>query len=246
MFAAMFLAAIAGGPACWDIFDGALSRRAAASHPAYVSYDSRQRLIDDNLPLMNSTAHIEYRDDGVARVTDSRFDDEPFVTRRADPGPPELGPYGKDRISWLPVEDVQVPMRVIGDVHAHGSVRCVLADTETYKGHETYRLIFENTPHDRPAVKSIWIDTRSRDIWKVIVSGYVVFTDVADSPLTDFQVELGYAGPYLVVRHVTWAYRLHEFSQYEDLFGEYYFTGFRFPPSMPAAIFAQKSSNAKE
>jgi hypothetical protein len=88
----------------------------------------------------------------------------------------------------------------------------------------------------------MWVDTKSKDIWKLIVSGYVIFADIPEKPLTDFQVELGYAGPYLVVNHVTWAYRLRSYSQYENLFGEYYFTGFDFPASLPNSLFAESST----
>ncbi|HEY8314380.1 MAG TPA: hypothetical protein VIG51_09430 [Candidatus Baltobacteraceae bacterium] len=245
MFATVLLAAALGAPACWDIYDGALRHRAAAAHPAYVSYDERQQLIDDNFLLVSSSAHVEYRDDGVARVMDTRFNNEPFVTRRADPGPPELGPYGKDRESWLPVDELQMPLRVIGDVRAHGDIQCVLAGSEVYKGHNTYHLVFQNTPRDRPAVKAMWVDTRSKDIWKLVVSGFVVFTDMETPPLTDFEVELRYAGPYLVVDHVTWKYRLREYSQYDNLFGEYYFTGFDFPPSLPDSLFAQGTAGGE-
>ncbi|MGZ3497802.1 MAG: hypothetical protein ACXWNK_15175 [Vulcanimicrobiaceae bacterium] len=246
MFASVILAVVLGAPACWDVFDGALRHRAAAPHPEYVVYDVRQSLIDDNLPLMSSRAHVEYRDDGLARVSDSRFDDEPFVTRRTDPGPPELGPYAKDRLSWLPANELQMPLPVIADVRAHADLTCRIAETPVYKGHTTYHLVFPNAPADRPSVKEMWVDTQTQDIWKVIVSGYVVFTDREGAqPLTNFEVELAYAGPYLVVDHVTWSLRLRQYSQWDQLFGEYYFSGFNFPKAMPDSWFATGDSSNK-
>lgn len=239
MFATLVLAAMVGTPPCWDVYDTALRRRAAAAHPAYVTYDEYISLIANDQQIVRSTAHIDYRDDGVARVSDTRFDNDPFVTLTTDPGPPELGPYGEGRLSWLPLESVDsARMRVIGDVHAHGTRSCTLRGVVAYHGHRTYRVIIGNTPLDRPAVKELLIDTQSFDIWKVVARGFVLFKGTDSTPpLTDFQVELGYAGPYLVVDHVTWHYRLRQYSQYDRLFGEYYFSDFDFPKSMPATLF---------
>ena len=239
MLATLLLAATMGTPPCWEVYDAAVRRRAAAAHPAYVTYDERISLIANDQQIVRSSAHIDYRDDGVARVSDTRFDNDPFVTLTTDPGPPELGPYGGNRLSWLPLGTAgSTPMRVIGDVRAHGNLSCTLRDVVTYRGHRSYRVSIGNVPLDRPAVKELLIDTQSFDIWKLVVRGFVLFTgtDTAAS-LTDFQVEMAYAGPYLVVDHVTWHYRLRQYSQYDRLFGEYYFSDFDFPKSMPAALF---------
>ncbi|MBV9270116.1 MAG: hypothetical protein JO165_03420, partial [Candidatus Eremiobacteraeota bacterium] len=58
-------------------------------------------------------------------------------------------------------------------------------------------------------------------------------------PLANFEVELGYSGPYLMVNHVVWKYRNYEYSQWDDYFGEYYFSDFHFPDKLPAETFAQ-------
>ena len=244
MFATILLSAVLGAPPCWDVYDMALRRRAAAPHPAYVTYNERISLVANDQQLVRSTAHIDYRDDGLARVSDTRFDNDPFVTTTTDPGPPELGPYGDNRLSWLPLEAVDAsPMRVIGDVRAHGNLRCTLGEPISYRGHRSYRVTIGNVPIDRPAVKELLVDTQTYDIWKLTVRGFVLFrgTDTAP-PLTDFEVEMAYAGPYLVVDHVTWGYRLRQYSQYDRLFGEYYFSDFVFPKSLPAALFTVGSS----
>ena len=217
-----------------------MRRRAAAAHPAYVTYNERISLIANEQQLVRSTAHIDYRDDGVARVSDARFANDPFVTHTTDPGPPEIGPYGDSRLSWLPLDPGDTSaMRVIGDVRAHGTLRCTLGDTITYCGHRAYRVSIGNIPLDRPVVKELLVDTTSFDIWKLIVRGFVLFKGTDSAPaLTDFQVEMVYAGPYLVVDHVTWDYRLRQYSQYDRLFGEYYFSDFDFPKSLPPSLFS--------
>jgi len=238
MFATVVLAAALGAPQCWDIFDGALRRSALADHPAFITYNERIAVTADEQTVLYSMAHVDYRDDGTARVEDERFGFQPFITRHAEPGPPELGPYGRDRFSWVPADAVDGSYPIIARVRVQGNVICNLGGIESYKGHQVYHLIFGNTQLDRPTVKEMWVDKGSQDIWKLTVSGYVYFVDMdAPPPLTDFQVELAYAGPYLVVDHVVWAYRRHEFSQYTNYFGEYTLTGFNFPEALPAAYF---------
>lgn len=238
MFATMVLAAGLTGAPCWDVFDAALRHRAAVEHPRYVTYDERTSISEDEQPVVQSGAHVEYRDDGLARVSDDRFDYTPYLTRHQDPGPPELGPYGSDRLTWLPLPQQPQALRVIGWVRTHGGETCEIAGRERYKDHDTYHLVFHGAPTDRPALKAVWIDVQSADIWKVIVSGYLYFFDRTPAPLADFAVELRYAGPYLVVDHVTWSYRERLYDQYAQFFGEYEFTGFRFPNSLPDAYFA--------
>ncbi len=235
MFASVVLAAAMGVPACWDIFDAALRRSAAAAHPAYISYNERIVVTADNQPLLYSSAHVDYRDDGVARVEDERFDYRPYLTRYAEPGPPELGPYGPGRLSWIPHETDGYP--VIANVRSEGNVRCELADVENYKGYLTYHLIFLHTAGDKPTVKEMWVDTTSRDIWKLIVSGPVYFMDANTAALTDFQVELKYVGPYLVVDHVVWEYHRREYSQSANFFGEYTLGGYRLSADAAGIVF---------
>lgn len=246
MLPALFLAAALGSespPRCWDVFDSAVRRSAAAAHPAYVSYDERISVTGDGEQVLYSTAHVDYRDDGTARVEDERFAFAPIVTRQAEPGPPELGPYGAERIAWLPQESLDGGFPVIAAVRAQGKIACDIADVETYKGHQAYHIVFRNTPRNRPGLKELWIDTQSRDIWKLRVTGYVLFVGSQEaSPLTDFQVELEYAGPYLVVDHVVWQYRRREYSQYADYFGEYTLGGFSFPSTLPNSYFRQSGA----
>jgi hypothetical protein len=243
MVHALALAALAGMPPCWDIFDAALRHSATASHPPYVTYSERISVTADREPLLMSLAQVDYRDDGVARVSDERFNYTPFVTRHAEPGPPELGPYGAGRAMWLP-DSTGLP--TIAQVRATGNMTCTIADEESYKSHDTYHLVFGGGTPGRPRLEDLWVDTHSGDIWKLIVSGPVVFLDNPGHPsdLAQFQVELGYSGQYLVVNHVVWSYRRREYSQYVDYFGEYDFTGYAFPAVLPASYFGDDTAAA--
>jgi hypothetical protein len=237
MISLLVLAAAFGMPPCWDVFDAALRHSAASSHPAFVSYDERIRITQDDLRLVQSTAHIDYRDDGVARVQDERFAFRPILTLHEEPGPPVLGPYGQNRDSWLPQTEV---FPTIARVRAQGDMVCRLRDIETYKGHRAYHLTFTGGATNRPSIKALWVDTSSSTIWKLIVSGYVRFADDPSDDtrsLANFEVELGYAGPYLVVNHVVWSYGRHEYSQVSNYFGEYTLSGYSFPQSLPSAYF---------
>lgn len=243
MFPSLVLAAAIGTPPCWDIFDTALRHNATAQHPAYVTYDERIKVTQDNQRLVQSVAHVDYRDDGLARVRDERFDFAPFITRHTEPGPPELGPYGSERETWMPQMQL---MPTIATVRAEGNMTCVFAGVEAYKGHSTYHLQFENRMPQRPALKAMWVDTASGDVWKLIVSGYVHFADDPDAApaLADFEVELAYSGRYLVVDHVVWQYDRREYSQMSRYFGEYTLSGYQFPGSLPASYFGSAAALA--
>lgn len=245
MFGALVLAAVAGAPQCWDIYDAALRHSAAAAHPAYVSYDERVHISEDEQPLVFSRVHVDYRDDGLARVLDERFNFEPFITRHAEPGPPELGPYGNKRDAWLP-QDAKLP--IIADVRAPGSVTCTLAGTGTFKDHTAYHLVFTGGHiAERAAIKEMWVDTTSQDVWKLIVSGPVAFADDPNGvhPLADFEVEFARFGAYVLVDHVIWTYRRREFSQYAMYFAEYTYGGFSFPAQLPASYFAENTTASR-
>jgi hypothetical protein len=241
MIHVLLLAAVGVLPPCWDVFDSALRHSASAAHPPYVTYDERISVLQDGAPLFTSNAHIDYRDDGIARVSDARFNYEPFITRRTEPGPPELGPYGKGRTMWLPDEN---GLPTIAQIRAAGSMTCTIADEEWYKTHDTYHLVFRGAAEDRPTLKDLWVDTRSRDVWKVILTGPVSFWDDPQSTraLAEFQVELGYSGPYLVVNHVVWSLSRREYSQRVTYFGEYTYSGYSFPLAMPASYFGDDTA----
>jgi hypothetical protein len=244
MIHALVLAALGATPPCWDVFDAALRHSASAVHPPYVTYSERILVSEDGAPLMRSVAHVDYRDDGLSRVSDERFNFEPFVTRHAEPGPPELGPYGKGRVMWLPETD---GLPIIAHVRTLGSITCNIADEESYKGHTTYHLVFGGGQAERPALKALWIDTRSHDVWKVILTGPVTFWDDPEHTrgLAEFQVELGYSGPYLVVNHVVWSYTRQQYSQYVNYFGEYTYEEYSFPEALPASYFADAATALK-
>ena len=240
MFATLVLAAALGTPPCWAIFDGALRTSAVAVHPAYVTYDERISITQNDRRWVQSEAFVDYRDgDGLARVRDERYAYEPIVTHHAEPGPPELGPYGPGRELWQPRRQ---PLPTIASVRTQGDMTCTLRAVEIYKGHQTYQLRFGGVPSTRPSIKALWVDVNTGVVWKVIVSGFVdVVDDEGISPqLTDFQVELGYAGPYLVVNHVVWELRHKEYSQSSHYFGEYTLSNFQFPQQLPPEYFASR------
>lgn len=242
MIHAIVLAALGAMPPCWDVFDSALRHSANAAHPPYVRYSERISVKADDAPLLLSFAQVDYRDDGLSRVSDARFNYEPFVTRHAEPGPPELGPYGSGRAMWLPDPS---GLRTIAQVRTAGNTTCTISE-DFYKGHDTYHLEFAGGSNARPQLKDLWVDAQSGDIWKLIVTGPITFFDDPAHPygLAEFQVELGYSGPYLVVDHVVWSYRRHEYSQYVDYFGEYTFSGYTFPASLPASYFGDDRAAA--
>ncbi len=243
MIHALLLAAIGAMPPCWNVFDAALRHSASAAHPPYVTYSERISVLEDGEPLMLSFAHIDYRDDGVARVSDERFDYQPFLTRREEPGPPEIGPYGTGREMWLPDP---AGLRVIAQVRTSGSVTCTIADEEIYKSHETYHLVFTSSASGRPGLKALWIDTHTHDVWKLIVNGPVTFLSDSGSTqqFAEFQVELGYTGPYLLVNHVVWKYDERQYSQRAQYFGEYTFSDYAFPAMLPASYFSDAADGA--
>jgi hypothetical protein len=244
MIHTLLLAALGAMPPCWDVFDAALRHSAAAAHPPFVTYSERISVSQDGAPLFDSVAHVDYRDDGVARVSDERFNYEPFLTRHTEPGPPELGPYGQKRAMWLPDQD---DLRTIAQVRSAGDVTCTIADEERYKAHDAYHLVFTGAPPGRPALKGLWVDARSQDVWKLVVTGPVSFWDDprGEHPLAEFQVELGYTGPYLVVNHVVWRLSRREFSQHVTYFGEYTYSGYSFPVAMPAWYFGDAAALLK-
>jgi len=229
-------------PDCWDIAYSALRHRAAAIHPAFILYNEISHVTDNGETLIRNHENVAYRDDGMARVWDERFAYDPYVTRASDPGPPELGPYGARRSVWLPV---QVPETssppLIGAVHARNSdgMTCTTDGIENYHGHETYRLSFQSTHPERPALRALWVDIGNSEIWKVELSGSlpIVLDDERAIRLAEFEIELNQIGPYVVISHVTWKYRLHEFAQYSDFIGEYYYSGFQFPDKLPETFF---------
>ena len=236
-------ASAAALPDCWDLAYGAIHHRAAAPHPPFILYNERMVINGDGLPLLQAREEVIYRDDGLARISDDRFMGHPYLTNATDPGPPELGPYGKRRSMWLPLQEADYStLPLIGAVRSKNAsgLACSNDGFERYNDHDTYRLSFTTAFPDKPALKALWIDTHTSEIWKVILSGYLPIA-LSDNPknalLADFEVELEQQGPYLVVDHVTWKYRYHQYDQYSNLFGEYYYSGFEFPSRLPLSVF---------
>lgn len=230
-------------PDCWDLTIAAIQHRAAAPHPPFILYNETLEIQRDGLPYMRSRASIAYRDDGLVKVEDERFADRPYVAHFAEPGPPELGPYGDRRSAWLPLAEMDYHLPVIGRVRSRAAdVSCTNEGLQQYRGHNAYRVMFETKQPEKPSLKALWIDVQSDEIWKVILSAYIPVTglnsDQTQLRMTDFQVELERQGAYLVVDHVTWKYRLREYTQYSEFFGEYYYSSFQFPRALPAGYFS--------
>lgn len=224
-------------PDCWALTIKALQHRAVSPHPPYIGYNEYGSITQDERVLLQTNPSVIYRDDGVLRITDNGFS---YLTRLADPGPPELGPYGNRRSVWLPVENAGDPgLPLIGSVRARSSLGCANNGIESYKNHATYRLSFASPDRRRPSLRQLWVDTRSSEIWKVIVSSPVpvgLGPDQSDA-LANFEIELAQIGDYVVVNHITWKYSLHAFAQTSNFFGEYYYTAFTYPKEVPADFF---------
>lgn len=237
------LAGAAALPDCWDVTYAAIEHRAAAPHPAFITYNETLQIQRDGLPFMRSRASIAYRDDGVVRIQDERFDNHPYVAMFAEPGPPELGPYAGRRSLWLPLAGMNYAnLPLIGHVRAHpAGLACHTEAREPYHGHDVYRLSFSSDHPERPGLKGLWVDAQTSEIWKVALTGFVPVVapnnDRATLRITEFQVELEQMGRYLVVDHVTWKFSEREYSQTSEFFGEYYYSGFDFPAALPAGYF---------
>ncbi|MBV8245186.1 MAG: hypothetical protein JOZ38_04640 [Candidatus Eremiobacteraeota bacterium] len=231
-------------PDCWDLTYAAIHHRAVSPHPPFVTYDERISITTDGQPLIDTREEVAYRDDGVARIADERFLYEPYVTTRTEPGPPELGPYGNRRALWIPLDEFEDPaLKLIASVHAStpNQMSCANAGLEQYKDHSTYHIAFSGGKPGAPALRDLWIDSVSHDIWKVTVSSFLpVAVDDGPSPrFANFEIELQQIGGYFVIAHVTWKYRYRISWQSSSLFGEYYYSNFGFPTSMPETLFTE-------
>ncbi len=225
-------------PDCWSLTFAALKHRAVSAHPPYIAYVEAGSISEDQRTLMRMNPSVVYRDDGVLRISEDGFT---YLTRTAEPGPPELGPYGERRSVWLPIEDAPDPaLPLIGSVRTRSTtMTCANEGIENLKEHQTYRLVFTTQHPDRPSLRALWVDTRTSEIWKVIVSGPtpVAVTNDRSQPLADFEIELAQVGNYVVVNHITWKLSYHQFWQTTKFFGEYYFSAFAFPTDVPAGFF---------
>lgn len=241
MIAALILAAL--GPSCWDVYDAALGHSARATHPAYITYDEKFniRAGDQNSPYAErgsseaGIAHVQYRDDGLARVQDQRFGDAPILTQYLDPGPPELGPYGARRSMWIGVPDA---LPKIASVRANSSVTCSM-DVVPYEGRQAYHLTFAGANPNAPHLDELWVDVQTHDIWKTAMEAPAdyVYDSTPRVRLAHYEVELSYEGRYLVVQHVTWTAQVRMGAQSMKMDADYRFEGYAFPQSLPDKLF---------
>lgn len=225
---------------CWSIIYGAIRHRAQAQHPPFILYDQRSQVSQDGATLWRTSEEIAYRDDGVARIVDERFARIPYVTRQTDPGPPVLGPYGDRRQNWLQIDTTDPHVPLIGQVRTASSLQCQLVGDERYRGYETYHLRISGGDPTKPLLREAWVDRNSADFWKITVSSDFPQAAGFNAPAHSvvlYEIELSQTGPYILVDHITWKCVVHEFSQWSNVFGEYYLSNFSFPPSVPKSYF---------
>lgn len=232
----IFAALAAAAPRCWDIYERVLAHSAASPHPRFISYNEHIAIFEDGDRIISSRANVDYRDDGLARVADERFGYDPIVTRAVEPGPPELGPYGPGRAMWLPPPP---GAPTIATVRVKSAVACTNEGIETYRGSRVYHLRFHGADPQRAHLRALWVDARSMDVWKVALAAPVRLVDgsAAAYDLANYEVELSYRGPYLVVDHVTWSLGEKAFSQSTTYRGDYTFSGYSFPAALPSSYF---------
>ncbi len=246
MIAAVILAAL--GPSCWDVYDTALAHSAQLPRPAYITYAERIRIEngeDTAFPALHPStyvgdARVQYRDDGMARVEDERFDYDPIVTSYPDPGPPELGPYGDRRMIWRGVPDV---LPVIASVRTKSAVTCTMS-VEPYGGRQTYHITFTGASPKIPHVDDFWVDVQTHDIWKVTLDAPTNFNYGFNQSvdLAHFEIELGYEGRYQVIQHVMWDARVPTNGQYMHVVAQYSFGNYAFPANISPKVFESPSA----
>lgn len=242
MIPALLLAVATASPSCWDVYDAALGHSARAARPAYVTYAEHIDIQygDQNTDRPGArgsrytgVAHVEYWDDGTARVLDQRFAYAPIVTRYLDPGPPELGPYGSRRSMWVGMPDA---LPVIASVRSKSSVTCTLS-AEPYQGRQTYHLAFRGASSTIPHIDDLFVDAQTHDIWKVALDAPINFNyrRFQSVRLAHYEIQLGYVGQYLLVQHVTWEADVPMGSQPMHTFAQFAYSGYAFPDMRPQA-----------
>jgi hypothetical protein len=236
-------AAARADDACWQMVFAAIERDAAAPHAAYISYSELVNIEEDRRRYERATANITYRDDGTASIDDDRWA-RPFISNFLEPGPPVLGPYGKRRDDWLAIASQRFALPLIADVHNEAQRQCVDRGDQVVDGESVADIALINAPTDRPALKEIWIDRRSRDIARVVVSDYLTIAGVdwsLEHVLTDFSVEMQHVNGYAVVHRVLWTYTMKVYDQWSTLDAEYDFDNYAFdnaPP--PGTLFGSR------
>jgi hypothetical protein len=221
--------------ACWQLVFAAIERDAAAPHAAYISYSELVNIQNDGERYERASANITYRDDGIASINDDRWA-RPFVSDFLEPGPPVLGPYGKRRDEWLAAAAREFALPMIADVHNAAQRSCVDRGDELLDGATVADIALLDAPTDRPALKEIWIDRRTHDIGRVVLSGYLTIATVNWSlqhVLTDFAIDIEHVNGYAVVRRVAWTYSFKVYDQWSTLDAQYDFANYTFQDAPP-------------
>lgn len=226
----------AGTDACWQLIMQALDHSAHTPRARFTTYGERATITEDGHTLENVRASITYREDGVAYVDDERWV-SPFISRNLEPGPPVLGPYGGARDMWLGLDDIPItPLPVIASVHNHPNGACRDDGSQAVDGAPAHHLYIREDRHNRVGLREIWIDPKTAEIRRVVVSGPLRFYGGADGDVAetaDFTIDVGHVDGYTVVEKVWWKYEESVYSQRSILDAEYDFSDFRFSEEAP-------------
>ncbi len=222
---------------CWQLLYQALEHSAAAPHAPYISYDELIHITQDGHRYEMANANVTYRDDGLAYVDDDRWV-HPFVSRVLEPGPPVLGPYGRNRATWLSFEDTDsaTGLPVIAETRNYRR-ECIDQGDEVVDGKPTAHLVIADAPSDEPALKAIWIDRKTLAMRRAIVSQWLTFlydySGKRSQQLVNYTIAVADISGYSVIHQVNWEYTYRVFSQYSTIEAEYVFNGFHFDTKPP-------------
>jgi hypothetical protein len=242
---------LADNDACWQLLYHAVERSASAPHSPFISYGETISITQDGQRYERASAHVVYRDDGLAYVDDDRWV-HPFMSSVLEPGPPVLGPYGSNRSSWLSfISSGTAPFPIIADTHNPALGRCSDAGDEILDGNRAAHLVFPDAPADRPGLKSIWIDRSTFNVRRAVVSLFLTFvydtSGKRGERLVDYTIQVARQQGYTIVRQVNWQYTYQVFSQQSTISAEYRFDDFQFDSKPPlGTLFAAASPSGGE
>ena len=232
--------ALADNDSCWQLLYHAVERSASGAHAPFISYGETINITQDGQRYERASAHVVYRDDGVAYIDDDRWV-HPFLSSVLEPGPPVLGPYGQNRSSWLSfitsASTGKMPFPIIADTHNPALGRCVDLGDDSVDGVRTAHLAFPDSPGDRPGLRSIWVDRSTFNVKRAVVSLYLTFvydtSGKRGERLVDYTIQVAREQGYTVVRQVNWEYTYQVFSQRSTISAEYRFDDFQFDSKPP-------------
>jgi hypothetical protein len=236
MLGVLLATALAGAPsddACWRLAYAAIQHNAAAPHAAYISYSETVNVFADRRRVEYDSIDVTYRDDGLAYINDDRWG-RAFLSGQLEPGPPVLGPYGDSRESWLPAGLTADGFLTIAQVENPELRGCTDLGDDTIRGTGYAHLAFG--PASGTALKAMWVDRRTGEAVRLVVSGLLYYHDV-DAKLAhtvvDYQIDMQSINGYAVLQAARWSYVLRSYSQWSRIDAEYDFGNYRFATTQP-------------